>query len=68
MKKGPTYDIYWFEENVLPRNIMSWALKKKRVPTNYVILIKDMYIDIVTSIRICNDESNVFLYFYLNDG
>jgi hypothetical protein len=37
------------------------CLKKKRVPTKYVTLIKDMYINIVTYVRACDSESDVFL-------
>jgi hypothetical protein len=43
----------------IPKNILWWALGKKRVSTNYVTLIKDMYINILTSVIIYNDESNV---------
>jgi hypothetical protein len=39
------------------RNIMWWVLEKKRVPTKYV---KDMYINIVTCVRACYDESDAF--------
>jgi Reverse transcriptase (RNA-dependent DNA polymerase) len=46
--------------NKIPRNIMWWALKMKLVPTKYVTLIKDMYTNIVTCVRACNDESNTF--------
>jgi Reverse transcriptase (RNA-dependent DNA polymerase) len=42
------------------RNIMWWALKRKLVPTKYVTLIKDMYINIVTCVRACDDESDTF--------
>jgi Reverse transcriptase (RNA-dependent DNA polymerase) len=42
------------------RNIMWWALEKKCVPTKYVTLIKDMYTNIVTCVRACNDESDKF--------
>ena len=27
----------------IPRNVMWWALDKHKVPTKYIILIKDMY-------------------------
>ena len=33
---------------------------KKRVPTNYIALIKDMYDDGVTSIRACEGVTNGF--------
>jgi Reverse transcriptase (RNA-dependent DNA polymerase) len=45
----------------VPKNIMWWALEKKRVLTKYVTLIKDMYINIVTYVRACDGESNAFL-------
>jgi Reverse transcriptase (RNA-dependent DNA polymerase) len=44
----------------IPRNIMWWALKRKLVPTKYVILIKDMYTNIVTCVRACDGESDIF--------
>jgi hypothetical protein len=33
--------------NKIPRNVIRWALHKRKVPTKYVGLIKDMYIVIV---------------------
>jgi Reverse transcriptase (RNA-dependent DNA polymerase) len=42
------------------RNIMWWALKRKLVPTKYVTLIKDMYTNVVTCVRACDDESDIF--------
>jgi Reverse transcriptase (RNA-dependent DNA polymerase) len=45
----------------IPRNIMWWALKRKLVPTKYVILIKDMYTNVVTCVRACDGESDTFL-------
>jgi Reverse transcriptase (RNA-dependent DNA polymerase) len=44
----------------IPRNIMWWVLKRKLVPTKYVTLIKDMYTNIVTCVRVCDSESNTF--------
>jgi Reverse transcriptase (RNA-dependent DNA polymerase) len=44
----------------IPRNIMCWALEKKRIPTKYVTLIKDMYINIVICVRACDDEFDTF--------
>jgi Reverse transcriptase (RNA-dependent DNA polymerase) len=44
----------------IPRNIMWWALKRKLVPTKYVTLIKDMYTNIVTCVRACDGESDIF--------
>jgi Reverse transcriptase (RNA-dependent DNA polymerase) len=42
------------------RNIMWWTLKRKLVPTKYVILIKDMYTNAVTYVRAYDGESNTF--------
>jgi hypothetical protein len=41
---------------------MSYArhLKRKRIPIKYVIFMKDMYIDVVTSVRAYNSESIIF--------
>jgi Reverse transcriptase (RNA-dependent DNA polymerase) len=44
----------------IPRNIMWWALKRKLVPTKYVTLIKDMYTNVVTCVKACDDESDTF--------
>jgi hypothetical protein len=35
----------------IARNVMWWALDKHKVPTKYVRLIKDMYNNVVTSVR-----------------
>jgi hypothetical protein len=45
----------------VPRNVMRWALKKHKVPTKYITLIKDMYRDAVTFVRICDGDTNNFL-------
>jgi Reverse transcriptase (RNA-dependent DNA polymerase) len=44
----------------IPRNIMWWTLKRKLVPTKYVTLINDMYTNIVTCVRACDGESDIF--------
>jgi Reverse transcriptase (RNA-dependent DNA polymerase) len=44
----------------IPRNIMWWALKRKLVPTKYIILIKDMYTNIMICVRACDGESDTF--------
>jgi Reverse transcriptase (RNA-dependent DNA polymerase) len=44
----------------VPRNIIWWALEKKRVPTKYVTLIKDMYTNVVTCVIACDSESDAF--------
>jgi Reverse transcriptase (RNA-dependent DNA polymerase) len=46
--------------NKIPRNIMWWALKRKLVPTKYVTLIKDMYTNVVTCVKACDGESDIF--------
>lgn len=35
----------------IPKKIMWWVLEKKKVPTKYATLIKNMYDDIVTSVK-----------------
>jgi Reverse transcriptase (RNA-dependent DNA polymerase) len=45
----------------IPRNMMWWALEKKRVPKKYITLIKDMYVNVVTCVKTCDDESDTFL-------
>jgi hypothetical protein len=35
----------------MSRNIMWWALQKRKVSAKYIILIKDMYDNVVTSVR-----------------
>jgi hypothetical protein len=42
------------------RNIMWWALQKHKVLTKYIILIKDMYDNVVTSVRISDGDTNDF--------
>jgi hypothetical protein len=44
----------------IPRNLMWWALDKHKVPTKYVTLIKDMYNNVVTSVRTTDGDTNVF--------
>jgi hypothetical protein len=44
----------------ISRNIMWWALERKLVSTKYVILIKDIYTNIVTCVRVCDSESDIF--------
>jgi hypothetical protein len=40
---------------------MWWALEKHKVPTKYITLIKDMYRDTVTFVRICDGDTSDFL-------
>jgi hypothetical protein len=42
------------------RNIMWWALQKHKVLTKYITLIKDMYDNVVTSVRTSNRDTNDF--------
>jgi hypothetical protein len=44
----------------VPRNIMWWALQKHKVSTKYITLIKDMYDNIVTNVRISDGDTNDF--------
>ena len=44
----------------VPRNVMWQALEKKKVPTKYVNLIKNMYDNVVTSVRACDGETDNF--------
>jgi hypothetical protein len=43
----------------IPRNVMSLALDKHKVPSKYVTLIKDIYNNAVTSIR-TNDGNTTY--------
>ena len=42
------------------RNVMWWALDKHKVPTKYVGLIKNMYTNVVTRVRISDGDTNAF--------
>jgi hypothetical protein len=42
------------------RNVIWWALQKHKVSTKYITLIKDMYNNIVTSVRISDEDTNDF--------
>ena len=44
----------------IPRNVMWWSLDKHKVPSKYVTLIKDMYNNIVTSVRINDGNIDYF--------
>ena len=44
----------------VPRNVMWWALEKHKVPTKYITLIKDMYKDVTTFVRTCDDNTTDF--------
>jgi hypothetical protein len=53
-KKGPHMVFIDLEKayDKVPRNIMWWVLQKHKVSTKCITLIKDMYDNVVTSIRI----------------
>jgi hypothetical protein len=42
----------------VPRNVMWWVLQKHQVSTKYITLIKDMYDNIVTSVRTSDRDTN----------
>jgi hypothetical protein len=44
----------------MPRNVMWWALQKHKVSSKYITLIKDMYDNVVTSVRITDGDTNDF--------
>jgi hypothetical protein len=44
----------------VPMNVMSWALQKHKVSIKYITLIKDMYDNIVTSVRTSDRDTNDF--------
>ena len=44
----------------IPRNIMWWALDKHKVSTKYVGLIKNMYNNVVTSVRTSDRDTDDF--------
>jgi hypothetical protein len=44
----------------VPRNVMWWALQKHKVSTKYITLIKDMYDNIVISVRTSDGDTNDF--------
>jgi hypothetical protein len=46
--------------NKVPRNIMWWALQKHKVSIKYIIIIKDMYDNVVTSVRTSDRDTNNF--------
>jgi hypothetical protein len=41
-------------------NVMWWILQKYKVSSKYITLIKDMYDNVVTSIRISDGDTNDF--------
>jgi hypothetical protein len=45
----------------ITQNVMWWALEKHKVPTKYIILIKDMYDNVVISVRTSDGDTDDFL-------
>jgi hypothetical protein len=45
----------------VPRNVTWWALQKHKVSLKYITLIKDMYDNIVISVRTSDGDTNDFL-------
>ena len=44
----------------IPRNVMWWSLDKHKVTLKYMILIKDMYNNVLTSVRTNNGNTDYF--------
>jgi hypothetical protein len=44
----------------IPRNVMWWVLEKHKVPAKYITLIKDMYDNVVTSVRTSDGDTDDF--------
>jgi hypothetical protein len=44
----------------IPRNVMWWALEKHKVPIKYVTPIKDMYNNVVISVRTSDVDTDDF--------
>ena len=44
----------------IPRNVMWWALDKHKVPMKYVGLVKDMYNNVVASVRTSDRDADDF--------
>jgi hypothetical protein len=42
------------------RNVMWWTLQKQKVSSKYITLIKDMYNNVVTSVRTSDGDTNDF--------
>jgi hypothetical protein len=42
------------------RNVMWWVLQKHKVSSKYITIIKDMYVNVVTSVRISGGDTNNF--------
>jgi hypothetical protein len=44
----------------IPRNVLWWALEKRKFPKKYITLIKDMYDNVVTSVQTSDGATNDF--------
>jgi hypothetical protein len=44
----------------VPRNVKWWALQKHKVSSKYITLIKDVYNNVVTSVRTSDGDTNDF--------
>ena len=44
----------------IPRNVMWWSLDKHKISSKYMILIKDMYNNVVTSVRTNDGNTDYF--------
>jgi hypothetical protein len=44
----------------VPKNVVWWALQKHKVSTKYITLIKDVYDDVVTSVRTSDRDTYNF--------
>jgi hypothetical protein len=44
----------------VPRNVMWWALQKHKISSKYITLIKDIYDNVMTSVRTSDGDTNDF--------
>jgi hypothetical protein len=44
----------------IPRNVLWWALEKHKVPIKYITFIKDIYDNVVTSVRATDGNNDDF--------
>jgi hypothetical protein len=44
----------------VPRNVMWWALQKYKISSKYIIIIKNMYDNVMTSVRTSDKDTNDF--------
>jgi hypothetical protein len=44
----------------VPRNVMWWALQKHKISSKYIIIIKNMYDNVMTSVRTSDKDTNDF--------